>query len=218
VAAGFFGGAPVAEMVCRRGGGGAARTRGSPALRTRGGALRETERGDGLPGPYNGTPHLTYGVETADQANPTSTVLCGVLELASEAALPLTPAELIAEAERLAASGAWDPAMTAAAQAFTTAPDNKAVAAAYRRIERARVATEARRLLVTADGRSPVPVLRRGGSELADLELGDLERRLVHAIDGRWDLLTLVQHAPVRPAEALVVFARLIDRGIVELP
>jgi hypothetical protein len=59
--------------------------------------------------------------------------------------------------------------------------------------------------------------LRRGAVELDELELADLERRLVHAVDGRWDLLTLVQHAPVRAAEALVVFARLIDRGIVEL-
>ena len=52
---------------------------------------------------------------------------------------------------------------------------------------------------------------------LDDLGLADLERRLLHAVDGRWDLLTLVQHAPVRAAEALVVFARLIDRGIVDM-
>ncbi len=144
-------------------------------------------------------------------------VAAGVLELMVESAMPPTPAEHVAEAERLALAGAWDRALTEAAQAFTTAPDNPAVAAVYRRIERARVADLAHMLLIGPDGRAPVPVVRRGDSELADLELADLERRLLHAVDGRWDLLTLVQHAPVRAAEALVVFSRLIDRGIVEL-
>jgi hypothetical protein len=144
-------------------------------------------------------------------------VSAGVLELVGESAMPLTPAEHIAEAEQLALAGAWDRALTAAAQAFTAAPDNKAVATVYRRIERARVADLAHALLIGPDGRAPVPVLRRGAAELDELELADLERRLLHAVDGRWDLLTLVQHAPVRAAEALVVFARLLDRGIVEL-
>ncbi|HUQ02066.1 MAG TPA: DUF4388 domain-containing protein [Kofleriaceae bacterium] len=144
-------------------------------------------------------------------------VNAGVLELAPESAMPLTPAEHIAEAEQLALAGAWDRALTAAAQAFTAAPDNKAVATVYRRIERSRVADLAHALLIGPDGRAPVPVLRRGGAELDDLDLAELERRLLHAVDGRWDLLTLVQHAPVRAAEALVVFARLLDRGIVEL-
>ena len=141
----------------------------------------------------------------------------GVLELAPESTMPLTPAEHIAEAEQLALTGAWDRALTAAAQAFTAAPENKTVAAVYRRIERARVADLAHALLIGPDGRAPVPVLRRGAAELDDLGLADLERRLLHAVDGRWDLLTLVQHAPVRAAEALVVFARLIDRGIVDM-
>lgn len=141
----------------------------------------------------------------------------GALEPAPESAVQLTAAELVAEAERLAAEAAWEPAMTAAAQAFTTAPENAVVAATYRRIERARIAGLARRLLMGAGGRPPVPVLRMGTSELDGRELGELERRLLHAVDGRWDLLTLVQHAPVRPAEALAVFARLVERGIVEL-
>ncbi len=141
----------------------------------------------------------------------------GVLELSVEQTVAQTPVELVAEAERHALADAWDAALTAASRAFTIAPDNKAVAAAYRRIERARVASLARTLLMSADGRTPVPVLRRGASELDELGLGDLERRLVHAVDGRWDLLTLVQHAPVNAAEALLVFARLVDRGIVEL-
>jgi hypothetical protein len=137
-------------------------------------------------------------------------VAAGVLEPMPESTMPLTPAEHIAEAEQLALAGAWDRALTAA-------PDNKTVASVYRRIERARVADLAHALLIGPDGRAPVPVLRRGAAELDELELADLERRLLHAVDGRWDLLTLVQHAPVRAAEALVVFARLLDRGIVEL-
>jgi hypothetical protein len=141
----------------------------------------------------------------------------GALELAAESAILLTPAELVADAERLAAEGAWAPAMTAAAQAFTMAPDNPVVGASYRRIERAHIAGLARRLLVTPGGRPPVPVLRLAAADLEGRELGELERRMLHAVDGRWDLLTLVQHAPVRPAEALAVFARLVDRGIVEL-
>ncbi|MBE7448368.1 MAG: DUF4388 domain-containing protein [Kofleriaceae bacterium] len=141
----------------------------------------------------------------------------GALELCAESEVEQTPAELVAQAERLAQDGDWERALDRAARAFTTAPDHQAVAAAYRRIERARIALLARTLLIGPGGRARIPVLRRGGAELAQLELAELERRLAHAVDGRWDLLTLVQHAPVRPAEALVVFARLVDRGIVEL-
>lgn len=141
-------------------------------------------------------------------------VEAGALVPGPEWAAAPTPAELIFEAERLVAEGAWDAAMTAAAQAFTTAPDSQPVAAAYRRIERGRIAELARGMLVGRDGRAPVPVLR---GDLAGRELGEVERRIAQAVDGRWDLLTLVQHAPVRPAEALVVFARLVERGIVEL-
>lgn len=141
----------------------------------------------------------------------------GALELCAESEVEQTPAELVAQAERLAQDGDWERALDRAARAFTTAPDHQAVAAAYRRIERARIALLARTLLIGPGGRARIPVLRRGGAELAQLELAELERRLAHAVDGRWDLLTLVQHAPVRAAEALVVFARLVDRGIVEL-
>ena len=144
-------------------------------------------------------------------------VEAGVLELAPESETPPTPAELVAEAERHAAAGAWDQALHAAAQAYAAAPDHAIIAAVYRRVERAQVAALARAFLVRADGRAVIPVVRRGPAELDGVGLTDLERRLLHAVDGRWDLLTLVHNAPVRAAEALVVLARLADRGIVAL-
>jgi hypothetical protein len=93
------------------------------------------------------------------------------------------------------------------------APGDASVSALYRRIERARVASLARALL------SPprVPELRRAPDELAAGDLTELERTLLHAVDGRWDLLTLIEQASERSAEALLVFARLAERGIVEL-
>ncbi len=144
-------------------------------------------------------------------------VAAGVLERAPESEVPPTPAELVAEAERHAAAGAWDHALHAAAQAYAAAPDHAPVRAVYQRIERARVAILARTLLVRADGAAPVPVVRRGPNELEGVGLTDLERRLLHAVDGRWDLLTIIQNAPVRSAEALVVLARLADRGILHI-
>ena len=80
-------------------------------------------------------------------------------------------------------------------------------------VERARVGALARALLAPPR----VPELRRTPDELAASELTDVERALLHAVDGRWDLLTLIDHAPVRSAEALLVYARLAERGIVEL-
>ena len=120
---------------------------------------------------------------------------------------------LVKLAEQRASAGALAGALAIASEAMAAAPGDAVVAALYRRIERARVGSLARALLQPPR----VPELRRGPDELATSELTELERTLLHGVDGRWDLLTLVEHAPVRSAEALLVFARLAERGIIEL-
>jgi hypothetical protein len=120
---------------------------------------------------------------------------------------------LVALAGQRAAAGAWAGALAVASEAVAAAPGDAVVHTLYRRIERARVASLARALLAPPR----VPELRRAPDELGAGDLTELERTLLQAVDGRWDLLTLVEQAPVRAAEALLVFARLAERGIVEL-
>ena len=137
----------------------------------------------------------------------------GALLVATATAVEPDVDALVKLAEQRAGAGAWAAALAVASEALTAAPGDAVVAALYRRIERARVASLARALLAPPR----VPELRRSPDELAASELTELERSLLHAVDGRWDLLTLIEHAPVRSAEALIVFARLAERGIVEL-
>jgi hypothetical protein len=104
-------------------------------------------------------------------------------------------------------------ALEMAEKARAMAPEDPEARAAYAAAERARVAEVARTLLA----RHRVPRLRRSPAEIAEMELTDLERRLIHRIDGRWDLLSLIRTASVREAEALLALARLVERGVVEL-
>jgi hypothetical protein len=104
-------------------------------------------------------------------------------------------------------------ALEMAERAKTIAPSDPEARAAHSVAERARVAEVARKLL----SRHRVPRLRRSPAEIEAMELTDVERRLVHRIDGRWDLLSLIRTASVREAEALLALARLADRGVVEL-
>jgi len=104
-------------------------------------------------------------------------------------------------------------ALEMAEKARSLAPQDPEARAAHAVAERARVAEVARALL----SRHRVPRLKRSPAELAQLELSELERRLVHRIDGRWDLLSLIRTASVREADALLALARLAERGVVEL-
>jgi len=124
-----------------------------------------------------------------------------------------SPQELAAGAMGRLRTGDRAAALAMAERARLSAPDDPKVRAAFAAAERARVAEVARTLL----SRHRVPRLRRSPAELAALELTDVERRLVHRIDGRWDLLSLVRTASVREAEALLALAGLAERGVVEL-
>jgi hypothetical protein len=59
--------------------------------------------------------------------------------------------------------------------------------------------------------------LRRSPAELDAAELSDIERRLAHRVDGRWDLLSLVRSSPFGEVPSLLAFATLAERGIIEL-
>ena len=104
-------------------------------------------------------------------------------------------------------------ALAMAERARALAPTDPETRAAHAAAERARVAEVARDLLA----RHRVPRLRRSQAELAEMDLTEVERRLVHRIDGRWDLLSLIRTSSVRESEALLALARLAERGVVEL-
>jgi len=121
--------------------------------------------------------------------------------------------ELAAGARARLRQGDRTGALAMAQRALDAAPADPEVRRAAAEAERARVAEVARTLLA----RHRVPRLKRSPSEIAALELSEVERRLVHRIDGRWDLLSLVRTASVREAEVLLALARLAERGVVEL-
>lgn len=121
--------------------------------------------------------------------------------------------ELAAGAHARLRTGDRAAALAMAERARALAPGDAEARAAFAAAERARVAEVARALLAS----HRVPRLRRSPAEVAQLELTEIERRLIHRIDGRWDLLSLIRTASVREAEALLAIAHLAERGVVEL-
>lgn len=107
-------------------------------------------------------------------------------------------------------------ALAMAQQALDQQPDHPEVRAVFARAQRACVAEAAKRLLA----RHCVP--KRSGDITAELQaahhLTQAEIDLASRVDGRWDLMSLIQSAPVRQAEALLGFARLAEAGVIDLP
>jgi len=123
------------------------------------------------------------------------------------------PAELAAQIESRLGDGDRSGALTLAAKALAIAPDHARIRQLFRDAERARVTEVARAYL----SRHQVPRLRRSPEELDALGLSDVERRLAHRIDGRWDLLSLVRSSPFGEVPTLLAFATLAERGIIAL-
>ena len=96
-------------------------------------------------------------------------------------------------------------------QALHQDPSDPEVRKTFGQIERARVAEIARQLLA----RHHVP--RRVKEPTAAMGLSQAEIELAARVDGRWDLLSLVESANMRDAEALLAFAHLAEVGVVEL-
>ncbi|MCB9570684.1 MAG: DUF4388 domain-containing protein [Kofleriaceae bacterium] len=123
------------------------------------------------------------------------------------------PVQLARAVEVRLADGDRAGALALAAQALAIAPTDPAIRRLYREAERARVAEVARGLLA----RQHVPILRRSPEELDAADLSDIERRLAHRVDGRWDLLSLVRTSPFGEVQTLLAIAALADRGIIAL-
>jgi hypothetical protein len=120
---------------------------------------------------------------------------------------------LAAQARARSHDGDRSGALALAAQALAAAPDDADIRKLYKDVERARVTEVARWLLA----RHQVPTLRRSQAELDALELPDVERRMAHRVDGRWDLLSLVRSSPFGEVPTLLAFASLAERGIIAL-
>jgi hypothetical protein len=103
-------------------------------------------------------------------------------------------------------------ALAMATQALHQDPSDGDVRKTFAQIERARVAEVAKQLL----SKHHVPRRALSVAELPD-DLAPVERELAARVDGRWDLLSLVRSASVREAEALLVFAKLAETGVIEL-
>lgn len=120
---------------------------------------------------------------------------------------------LIAGARQMAESGDRDSALELARQALALDPADAKIQRLFRDIERAFFAELSRELLASFR----VPRLLVAKKELDRLALSDSERYLAGRVDGRWDLLSLMRASPLREAEALIIFKRLADRGIISL-
>jgi hypothetical protein len=140
----------------------------------------------------------------------------GVLTIASGSPrdpAKATPAQLAEAVRARTADGDRAAALALAAKALAAAPGDPEIHRLYKAAERARVTDVARLLL--AEHR--VPKLRRSPTELDALDLSDVERRLAHRVDGRWDLLSLVRSSPFGEVPTLLAFATLAERGIIAL-
>ncbi len=119
--------------------------------------------------------------------------------------------ELAAGARGRLRAGDRAGAFAMAAQALHQDPSDAEVRKTFGQTERARVAEVAKQLL----SRHRVPKLVKQPSLAQGLSTAEVE--LAARIDGRWDLLSLIRSANMRPAEALLAFARLAEAGVVEL-
>lgn len=124
-----------------------------------------------------------------------------------------SPNALARAAQKRAAGGDRTGALELAAQALAREPENEGFKKLHRELERAVFAELSRTLL----SEFRVPRLLKNPDELDALDMSDTERYLAGRIDGRWDLLSLMRISPVREVEALIIFKRLADRGIISL-
>ena len=104
-------------------------------------------------------------------------------------------------------------ALELARRAVDGAPEKDELRTLYHSLERALLAELGRELLA----RFTVPRLLVADSDRSGLELDEVESRLVARIDGRWDLLSLLQVIPLREVEILMACKRLAARGIISL-
>jgi hypothetical protein len=123
-------------------------------------------------------------------------------------------AEALAGAARgRAAGGDREGALALARRAAGAAPDSSELRGLLDELERSTLAELGRELL----GVFRVPRLLVGREEVAGLELEEAERSLLRRIDGRWDLMSLIQVIPVSQVEILIACKRLAARGIISL-
>ncbi len=104
-------------------------------------------------------------------------------------------------------------ALELAHRAVQGAPEKDELRTLYHSLERALLAELSRDLLA----RFTVPRLLIADSDRSALELDEVEGCLVARIDGRWDLLSLLQVIPLREVEILMACKRLAARGIISL-
>lgn len=125
----------------------------------------------------------------------------------------LGPEELLEAARGRLRGGDPVGALDLARRALDAAPADAPVKSEYERIERAIFAELSRPLLQ----KYRVPRLTRRREEIDRLELSPQERYVVGRVDGRWDLLSLLEVSAMRPLDTLVAFHRLAERGILSL-
>lgn len=125
----------------------------------------------------------------------------------------LEPSALGQAARGRAVGGDRTGALELARRAVLGAPEQEELRILYHALERSLLAELGRELL----GRFRVPHLLVDDPERTGLELDEVERQLVARIDGRWDLLSLLQVIPLREVEILMACKRLAARGIISL-
>jgi hypothetical protein len=125
----------------------------------------------------------------------------------------LDPAALGQAALGRAVGGDRAGALELARRAVRGAPEQDELRTLYHSLERTLLAELSRDLLA----RFSVPRVLVADPDLSALELDEVERRLVARIDGRWDLLSLLQVIPLREVEILMACKRLAARGIISL-
>ena len=125
----------------------------------------------------------------------------------------LPPADLAEAARGRAAGGDREGALELARRAAAAAPESTEVRGLLDELERSLLAELSRDLLASFR----VPKLLVPAEGLDELLLDETERRLVRRIDGRWDLLSLIQVIPVSQVEILIACKRLAARGIISL-
>lgn len=120
---------------------------------------------------------------------------------------------LAARAQAALREGDWDKALRTLRAAQSLDPSNATVRSAIRGAETLIVGELKRDGL----GDSKIPKLVRSLEDMADLDVSPNEGFILSRINGLWDLGSIVKISPMREIDALLIFRKLKDRGLIQL-
>lgn len=119
---------------------------------------------------------------------------------------------LLARAQTALRAGEFEKSLRLLRAAQSLDPDNPGVRSSIKGAETV-ISSELKKAGITL---SRVPRLKRSLDDITDLDISPNEGFLISRINGMWDVGSIIKISPMRQSEALLIFRRLREEGIIE--